>query len=188
MIKSINDYYKSSDISLFIECQTINRLNLAFQLDNTLKKFYKNMCVGEYETANDFQDAVKIWDLNNSYWLSELKKTTEYDYNAIENYDRNEEYKLEKSFGDTSETLSENTTNAVTAFDSNSFVDDTLSNHDVTNHITTKNADSDIFYSRIHGNVGITTTQAMIKEQREIIDFNIVNEIISRLINDLFIG
>jgi len=188
MITTIGDYYSQSDISLFISATTIfQKLNISKQLDDYLKTFYKMVVVGKYETAEDLQTVVSIWDTANSYYLMEIVKTTEYKYNPVENYDRQEDFTRNNSIGDLVESLSENTVNSVTTFDDNDFNDNTKNNHDITEHLTTKKDDTEKFTSRVHGNIGVTTTQAMIREQREIIDFSIIKEIINKMINDIFI-
>lgn len=189
MITTIHDYYSTSDISLFIKAENIfQKLNISKILDDYLKTFYKMVVVGKYENAEDLQNAVSIWDSANEYFLTEILKTTKYEYNPIENYDRMEDTSRNNSIGDLSETLSENTINSVTTFDSNTYNDNTKNNHDITNHITQKNDDTENITSRIHGNIGVITTQTMIKEQRNVIDFTIATEIINKMINDIFIG
>lgn len=189
MITTIYDYYATSDISLFIKAVNIfQKLNISKILDDYLKTFYKMVVVGNYETVEDLQNAVSIWDSANEYFLTEIVKTTQYEYNPVENYNRNEIIEKINTIGNISETLSENTVNSVTTFDSNAYNDNTKNNHDITEHITEKNDDTETITSRIHGNIGVTTTQAMITEQRKVIDFTIATEIINKMINDIFIG
>lgn len=189
MITTIYDYYSTSDISLFIKAVNIfQKLNISKTLDDYLKTFYKMVKVGKYETAEDLQNAVSIWDSANEYFLTEIVKTTQYEYNPVENYDRMEDINRTNSIGNISETLSENTVNSVATFDSNSFNDNSKNDHNITEHITTKDNDTETITSRIHGNIGVTTTQTMIIKQRKVIDFTTATEIINKMINDIFIG
>ena len=106
---------------------------------------------------------VKIWE--------RLYNTTLLEYNPIENYDRIEDSE------------SKSTGNAVgkeTAYESYELQ-------------TTTGSDSTgdtVFHGRIHGNIGVTSSQQLVEAERRVSEFNIYNYIVksfrSRFVLDIY--
>lgn len=112
--------------------------------------------------------------------MNKLYKTTLYKYNPIENYNM-EEQGTNKRKAD-SETLGKY------ADTPGSEVDGVLEGKYLTNatHGTDKSSGEENHYFTRHGNIGVTTTQQMIQQERDIIidlDMMIIDEL-----KDLFIG
>lgn len=101
------------------------------------------------------QKAIGIWSKKMLPVWEHLKETTEYEYNAIDNYNRHEDY-----------TDINTATASQNSFENAGFVDAVKNNGRLEHR------------AHLYGNIGVTTTQEMIKQEREIAQFNIVDQII----------
>lgn len=185
------------------------------QLPESINKtdFIQNLCLNYaeleilYSQPEILKNAIGMWSrLQLPNW-KKLEKTTQYEYNAIENYDRQEEWTDTDSGKEITETTtggdstSTNTFNGSIKDNSKTQVhafDDELSDRDASEQNTksdntntnesefknksnvdnTKN-NTGTHSGRIHGNVGTTTTQQMIREEREIVKFNLSDYIMN---------
>lgn len=102
---------------------------------------------------------ISEWSTKELEVWEKLEKTLHYDYDPICNYDRHEEST------NTGESLGK-----VAGYNSSDLVNSSGDSTDVKRT------------ARMWGNVGVTTTQQMIKEQRDIVKFNITNYIIESFI------
>lgn len=136
-----------------------------------------------------------IWSKKRLHIWEELEKTLHYEYNPIHNYDRKEDRVLDigrqlKAAQDrqtnTSTTLDSTETGSKSGYNSGSLVvsDETVTNSDQTSSLkdgldtsedeTTKEGES--IYAR--GNIGVTSTQDLINQQREVVQFDIIQFIV----------
>lgn len=119
------------------------------------------------------------WKYNFLEWF----RVMQMEYNPIENYDRHEDW--HEDIVDDGKTVldSDSTdTNTVSAFDSSA-----LQPHDKTtstmDNTTTLDNDRDLDHTgRIHGNIGVTTSQQMIESELKLRYMNLYN-----MITDIFI-
>ena len=125
------------------------------------------------------------WAPNFLKWI----KTMEMEYNPLENYDRQESWH-EDIVDDGSTTLDSDTTdtNTVSAYDSSS-----LQPHDkntgTVDNTTTLDNDRDIDHTgRVHGNIGVTTSQMMAESELRLRYNNIYNMIADVYIKELFVA
>ena len=132
---------------------------------------------------------------SNLYKYTELIRSMTTDYNPIENYDRMEEHAenftkdvdghlisgIKKS--NTINQVTPNTSNNLvnesgTEYTQDSFTDSSGQNESGTTNIT----------SKIHGNVGVTTSQQMLLSTREVAMFNLTKVIATDIVNMLCVG
>lgn len=141
-----------------------------------------------YASSGELAVMTTIWCKNNEYFMRELAKTIEFDYNPIENYDRHEE-----NDGNNDQTrnltrpFDEQSLDSTSAYNVESFrnVDKTERRGSTGDNGSVK--DKSHFTSYIHGNIGVTTTQQMIDFERNIVDFSLVDAIARKYVNDNFI-
>lgn len=145
---------------------------------------------------------VKKFDSYNNLMASNLKSQLDVmkaSYNPIENYDNNEESTTttgakEENFKKGSNTDKTEvgkglitTTSDVTSYESNTFADadkvttdesarTTTNTMGERTDIRTEKEHVDIFKKRIHGNIGVTTSQQMIESELELRKRNIITE------------
>ena len=100
---------------------------------------------------------------------TKLESTLHYDYNPISNYDRHEEW-TDESSGNT-----EGTSENQTAGYNSARADVPESRNTASSRASGKNKR----VGRAYGNIGVTTTQKMIEEERKISDFDIDHIIIN---------
>lgn len=226
-----------------------------FQLPDAMDEMYRNIIIEQLliDTANmevlypepaTLRRAIGVWSDRRCRVWAELYETTQYKYNPIENYDRNETWEdnnSRKISGESktntgasgtivsqltgtrkNEIKSTNSTQnsstdvfSRTAYNSESWADaekhavsgntsgsdsrtETAQNTDE-NSIessdsstnTATNSNNDIFAGtktgRVHGNIGVTTTQQMISAQRDVVNYDVVQIIIDEFIRKFII-
>lgn len=148
-----------------------------------------------YSDPEILKQMIAIWDrVNHKNWL-QLWQTTLYKYNPIWNKDGSYTETRELTTSGTASSSDSRTTNAsnnatdqhsVTGFDTDTLSLESGDTHNDIGNITasgTSNgsesgSEKETTTRKEQGNIGVTTTQAMIREQREIVEFNIYNFII----------
>lgn len=101
---------------------------------------------------------IGVWSKHRLSSWEKLYDTTIIEYNPIENYDRKEEW---NDIGNGSGTGS------ATSFDSGDMQDTNANRSEYDNNHS----------GRIHGNIGVTTTQQMLESERELVNFDLVQTI-----------
>lgn len=107
-----------------------------------------------YPDPNFMKTAISMWSRKNINAWNKIYKTTTIEYNPIENYDRIE------TFNDSGKAISR-----VAAFNESELVP--------SGDGETKTERS----GRIHGNIGVTTTQEMLEAERKVSTFTIYDHI-----------
>lgn len=144
-----------------------------------------------YTDPEFLQNIIAIWARKELPVWTEIEKTLRYDYDPISNYERREEWEEERK-GTSSENNNENSVNTgestgrVAGFNSSDLLDNSGASTDVrrtaSNSTTRSDGDSNKRRGRAWGNIGITTTQKMIEEQRDVVKLNIYDYIIESFI------
>ena len=131
-----------------------------------------------YPDADFFKFAVKLWSEKEAPRWNALYSTTQYKYDPTENYNRHETYTDTNSSEGTSSYNGKNSNEQkVSAYDSPEYKPSELSNISDENNSNSRATGKTEHTAHIHGNIGVTTTQEMIKQEREII-LNIYDVII----------
>ena len=124
-----------------------------------------------------------------AYKWERLQKTLELEYNPIENYDRMETW-TDSGEAASSAERSDNgsSTNAAAPFNSNELTDEMEPRERTTNVNTNEETGESSFENehsgRTHGNIGVTTTQDMIEQERRVASFNIYRVIANDFIEE----
>lgn len=159
---------------------------------------------GEFSIARripKFQKAVELWSRRNQYFMRGTMATVELQYNPIDNYDRQEEYSDSRLSSGTNDTVAtsngEGTTDSATkesSYESGNLtptaeVNTTTAQKNTTNTgVTATGSETFSHKAHLHGNIGVTTTQQMIEEERRIVDFDPYLRIAEKFAMDLLIG
>lgn len=196
-----------TDGAIFKHFTIINSLNMTASQLGIKYRFRSgektaNSLIEEYVGTDGKLDETSIsiiGNLINDYYKDDwvhIKDALTAQYNPIENYDRNENSSVVMSGSDTDVYGSQSNsygsrkitdTHSVTPYDSNSFTPDDKNVHDEDARTDTLGGKSDTHTkgttethtSRIHGNVGVTTNQAMITAELELRKNNLVSRILS---------
>lgn len=134
-----------------------------------------------YPNAPFLKAAIAVWSKERFDVWSKLYATTVLDYNPIENYDRMEESKSDSSGSSSGRTT---TTASATSYNSDDFAD-TAKNVTGGNN---QNVSTGSYKSRVHGNIGVTTTQQMIEQERRSVEFCMTEYIINDFISRFCVG
>lgn len=151
-----------------------------------------------YPNPEVMKDLIGVWSVGCQYEWEKLLESMNFEYNPIDNYDRTETRTLTSqgsgsgtdggsdSLSTTKQhTSQEQDTGKITAFNSGSLTDKNQSTgtssatdtetastqYGKTKQETFSKSDSETI--RAHGNIGVTTTMQMIREQRDIVKFNL---------------
>ena len=188
------------DNELFSLMAIPDGLKLETVVDNVLSE------TAELEVLYPNPEVLKVligtWSAKMIDRWTELYKTTQYDYNPIENYNRMETGSRDTT-GNSKDSGSDQFTgnrtgksdSYIAGFDSvpsgnndglvkQSRDEDTdNSNNTTTYGKKTDQTENTKYENHTHGNIGVTTTQKLIREQREVADFNIYAIIIRDFID-----
>ena len=124
-----------------------------------------------YTDPEFMKNALRIWSGYRIIVWDALYKTTQFDYNPIWNKDG---IITETENRDTESSASGEGKQAVKAFNESNWADHTRTNSDASS--TGKEAITR--ERREQGNIGVTTTQQMIREERDIREFNTIEYIV----------
>lgn len=131
-----------------------------------------------YRNPEEFKKYVKIWFFQNADYWYKIAKTYELEYDPIANYDRKETVTDKTTIKSSGTNNSENNSvERVSAFNSESMTDKQSGTF---NGTTSGNMDVEKTDSRtveIKGNIGVTTTQDMIKQERELWKYRLTMDI-----------
>ena len=126
-----------------------------------------------YSDPESFKTMIAIWSaMNQKNWL-ELWKTLLYKYNPIWNKDGTyTETSSGRTDGGSSTEYGRTMEHDVTGYDSSTYSPDKKDTAGGKDSVTTGSMFSTSLSRTEQGNIGVTTTQAMIAEQRKIVEFN----------------
>lgn len=115
-----------------------------------------------YTQPDILRECIRLWSAVHLPEWTKLHESTLFDYDPISNYDRTEEWT-------DSANSSGSGVDSVAAFDSVDMVE--------RNKSTATGSSSGMHSGHMYGNIGVTTTQQMIQEEREVVQFNIYDHI-----------
>ena len=159
---------------------------------------------GDYEVLyNDLDLMANACELFSAKWQRTFEKwlaVMNIDYEPLENYNRLEHWSDSESTSEsTSTSTSDETSNSATtdndisAFNANTLQNDTsaATTAETAGHALNQSKHDRLNYfdheGRVHGNIGVTTTQAMYLEEWELAKLNIYNEIYVLFARELLI-
>ena len=124
-----------------------------------------------YPDAEFMRDAIGAWSAVECDKWEELEKTLHYDYDPISNYDRHEEW-TDDSEG--SSTATSTATGKQAGYNSQELVtsDGSESGGSSSGKSRSKHVGT------VRGNIGVTTSQQMIEEQRRVVNYCVYDVII----------
>lgn len=115
-----------------------------------------------YPSVNTMKLAITTWSLANQYTWQKLYDTMTVEYNPIWNVDATVSI-------DRDATGTGNATDAVKGFNSNTWAE--------SDKTDTSSAATEDVTERRTGNIGVTTTQQMLEQERKIAEFNMISYI-----------
>lgn len=155
------------------------------QLDKTILVSELLSQCAELEVLYPAPDIMKAvidkWSSAMLYVWQQLYDTTQYDYDPISNYDRNEYWKdSTRTHARSKNKNNDTSTSSRTGMN----VDEGMQpigkgTSDGSSSGTASGDSISIHNGHVSGNIGVTTTQHMIQEQRDIVNFNIYQRIIN---------
>ena len=193
----------NADPSLFDEMQLPEAIDRETVVNGILLKCSELEIL--YPEPAYMKNAIRIWSAYRVTVWQSLYDTTQYDYNPIWNKDGTvTETERRNKDGTATETKSRNTSSsasgsgtgqqAVKAFNESNWADhtkntstskaDSKETEGITSEAASNETEGITRERREKGNIGVTTTQQMIKEEREISEFNVIQYIIDDFQNE----
>lgn len=193
---SLLGLYRNNE-SLFSEMVLPEGLQRETLIDNLLAEASELEIL--YPDAFFMQAMIGHWSAKQLSVWQKLYETTQYDYEPIYNYDRTEEWtdsntrdaSSSSSFqGKTTAQGTNDTETKVSAYNELAYTPrDQVSegasqtqDNDSSTNASSNERSQNVRTGRAFGNIGVTTTQAMIRQEREIDKFNIYDVIIEDFI------
>lgn len=140
-----------------------------------------------YPSAPTLQFAIGVWCDNMIPIWEKLYATTQLDYNPIENYNKTETITENEKRNDDLSSSTESNSNSENINQNVAFNNQDFSNHEknmlntnnqITGSETNKYNTDKTKETKASGNIGVTTSQQMIKQERQVSEFNIVKYIV----------
>lgn len=154
-------------------------------INNILLETAELECI--YPSAPFFKLALNMWSAMEVEKWTKLEATQNYEYNPIENYNRIEEWSDTATATGTGTAKVKNTglnenRMDVWGYNSSTSVPQSIATANNTDNVentsTASSEQSGTHTGKIHGNIGVTTTQKMIQEERKVLDWDIHHYII----------
>lgn len=199
---SFYDFLNASNDDLFKLLKVPTGIDKQVLIDNILLRG------GEFEVLYSdpyfYQNAIGVWSKK---WQRTMQKWVDalaVEYNPLENYDRIEEW-TDRNTGTVKNTGTIGTENhtdtditnddKISAFNSDTMRDNTSShslsdgnsNGTTTNDLTETNDLTNNHTGRLHGNIGVTTSQQMLQSELDIVVWNVYEHITDLFLNEFVI-
>lgn len=133
---------------------------------------------------------IETWSKRRLPIWKKLLETLSYEYNPIHNYDRTETYtdtiddeRNNTYTGENVDNGSVSTEHKVSAYNSSTYQPENMDEQTLNNTTNTNSETGETFNrtfthkANVSGNIGVTTTQRMIEEQRDIVNYSVIEEI-----------
>lgn len=143
-----------------------------------------------YPNPDFMIDAIGMWSKKWNRTFSKWIKALNIEYNPLENYDRQESWSDSLSSSEsTSASASDSSSGStsmlddVSAFNSDALRNDSASKNDMNNKASSSSQANNLkdefsrHDGRVHGNIGVTTSQQMLQAEIDVSKFNIYDEI-----------
>lgn len=190
------NYLDTQDIDLFQNLSLPDGLDSTTCINNILLQAGDNELL--YPNSDFMINAIGMWSTKWNRTFTKWVEAFELEYNPIENYDRQEAWSDSHSFSESesesnytsasdSTSQSNSGTNDVSAFNVSNYSPESASDN---NNIATAQSSAsgqnqrnklenglDAHAGRVHGNIGVTTTQQMLQQEIEVQRFNIYDDI-----------
>lgn len=135
-----------------------------------------------YPQPEVLRDAIGLWSRRRLPNWAKLAETLHYEYNPIHNYDRTETHERTtgRTYSDSAEgSGSGSSTGSRNAYNSGwTDQDRAISTNSSTTERAGEQAEDEDITIRASGNIGVTTTQQMIEDERRVVEYNLTETII----------
>lgn len=197
-----NNYMQSVGTDLFKDLSLPEGIDKENLVDNIL------LTGGEFESLYSdpffLQGAIGVWAKKWYRTFSKWQEALNIEYNPLENYDRFEDWtddgeqtskSTSKSDSKGNDTSSGSTTNSRSAYDAEGFSDHDKSESKTESDTSTEtNAEADgeqknksHHIGRLHGNIGVTTSQQMLQSELDIAEWNLIQHITDIFLSEFVI-
>lgn len=138
--------------------------------------------------VSEFRIYCTIWCKTNQYYITKLLDTMEFEYNPIHNYDRHEEgTNHNKQTRDLNRPFSENQNDSTSAYNTDSFKPTDRTERGGHQGEEGTVDDDGRYGNYMYGNIGVTTTQEMIKAERDVVNFSALEVLAQSFVDDNFL-
>lgn len=180
----------SEDPDFFVGIPLAGNINPDILADTIISRYGELDVV--YVTPKIFKYYQTIFFQRKFDIFRKMMETTQYDYDPIENYNRMEDYwenNDDMSDSESEVNTSDNGTSKVSPYNADTFINDTSTEAtgDAKRTATDINERKKKGGIHAHGNIGVTTTQQMIEQERAIIRYDVYEEIAKMWANEFVV-
>lgn len=171
-----------------------NWFSLPDSMETMKENIIDSICIETQEleilfpTVPTLKMAIRVWsDTMKPIW-EKLYATTKLEYNPIENYNRTETITENEKRNDDLSSITDSNSNSENINQNVAFNNQDFSNHEknmlntnnqITGSETNKYNTDRKLETKTSGNIGVTTSQQMIEQERQVSEFNIVQYIVN---------
>ena len=153
-----------------------------------------------YADPDFLKDAIGLWSRKWNRTFSKWLEALKLEYDPISNYDRHEEWQTDdtgsqssNSSDTSSATVGGTNTDKVSAYNSNTLVDDkstttnSSSSSNASSNLSGSHSNKELRKGRAWGNIGVTTSQQMLQAELDIAYWNIYEHIADVFLSEFII-
>lgn len=153
-----------------------------------------------YADPDFLKDAIGLWSRKWNRTFSKWLEALKLEYDPISNYDRHEEWQTDdtgsrssNSTDTSSATAGGTNTDKVSAYNSNTLVDDksntssSSSSSNASSNLSGTHANKELRKGRAWGNIGVTTSQQMLQAELDIASWNMYEHITDVFLSEFVI-
>lgn len=186
---TIREYYEDPNtVKIASIAHTIKVYeNFAIFAETLLTLNYGSRVIRQDLTTDDVGNIMRAWMFAHDYEYTVLYNSTQQKYNPIENYNMVEEGGDKHEIESHINTGANTTTVSVAPFDSNAFQ---AAQQSSTPAIQSSSESTDALAHKLtrSGNIGVTTTQQMIEQERNIARLSLAEKLAKEIANLISIG
>ena len=184
----LNNFLDTRNIDLFEKLSFPNGIDKETAIQNILLMCDEKELL--YPNPDFMIEAIGLWSKKWNRTFTKWINALNIEYNPLENYDRQESWSDSTSSSESNSASASDSSygsnsmlNDVSAFNSDYLRNDSASKNDARNNASSSSKANNLkaelskHEGRVHGNIGVTTSQQMLQAEIDIDRFNIYDEI-----------
>ena len=184
----LNNFLDTRNIDLFEKLSFPDGIDKETAIQNILLMCDEKELL--YPNPDFMIEAIGLWSKKWNRTFTKWIKALNIEYNPLENYDRQESWSDSTSSSESNSASASDSShgstsmlNDVSAFNSDYLRNDSASKNDARNNASSSSKANNLkaelskHEGRVHGNIGVTTSQQMLQAEIDIDRFNIYDEI-----------
>lgn len=185
-INSLEAYVNQYGASLFSSMVLPDGIDRQTVIDTILLKTSNFEAL--YTNPEYLRNVINVWSRKHERTFDKWIKALKLEYNPIENYDRIEEWSDNSTgSGKSNSTGTGSAENKRSAYDSNTYENDTINSQTNTADSGYSSKNDSRHTGRVHGNIGVTTSDQLLSAHLELMTWSIYEHIADMFVEEMCI-